>query len=440
MWISTTLSSHKNRQKITTFDGVNSELLNTELFIVRRMIGSRNGGRNFSRSIVGIAIFGIALGLAVMIVSVAIVTGFKNEISDKVTGFGAHIQILNLDSNLSYETLPIPAGLESVESIREMDGVKNLQPFAIKAGIIKTGNEIHGAVLKGIDQSYNWDFINKHITEGEVLKLSDSVRSNQVILSEKMANLLKLGIGDRFTMYFIQDPPRARTFTIQGIFNTSLEEFDQLYIYADIKQLQRLNNWHQAQVSGYEVLLDDMSELTVVTAKVRDRIGFDFLEDGSRLKVETIEQKYSQIFDWLNLLDMNVIVLVILMLIVAGFNMISGLLILILERTNMIGILKAFGTRDSSVRKIFLYQSGYLTIVGLLWGNLFGVIICLAQKYLNLISLDPSSYYLDTVPINLNILHVLLLNLGTILITFLFLLLPSTLIARISPEKSIRFN
>ena len=183
-----------------------------------------------------------------------------------------------------------------------------------------------------------------------------------------------------------------------------------------------------------------MSEFTVVTAEVRHRIGFDFLEDGSRLKVETIEQKYSQIFDWLNLLDMNVIVLVILMLIVAGFNMISGLLILILERTNMIGILKAFGTRDSSVRKIFLYQSGYLTLVGLLWGNLFGVIICLAQKYLNLISLDPSSYYLDTVPINLNILHVLLLNLGTILITFLFLLLPSTLIARISPEKSIRFN
>jgi lipoprotein-releasing system permease protein len=414
--------------------------LNTELFIVRRMIGNRNGGRNFSRSIVGIAIFGIALGLAVMIVSVAIVTGFKNEISDKVTGFGAHIQILNLDSNLSYETLPIPAGIESVESLRAVDGVKNIQAFAIKAGIIKTGDEIHGAVLKGIDPSYDWDFINKHITQGEVLTLSDSARSMQVVLSEKMARLLKLGIGDRFTMYFIQDPPRARTFTIHGIFNTSLEEFDQLYIYSDIRQLQRLNNWNETQVSGYEVLLEDMNQLSPVADEVRTRVGFDFLEDGSRLKVETIEQKYSQIFDWLNLLDMNVIVLVILMLVVAGFNMISGLLILILERTNMIGILKAFGTRDSSVRKIFLYQSGYLTILGLLWGNLFGLIICLSQKYLNLISLDPSSYYLDTVPINLNLWHVLLLNLGTILITFLFLLLPSTLIARISPEKSIRFN
>lgn len=404
------------------------------------MIGSRKGGGNFSRSIVGIAIFGIALGLAVMIVSVAIVTGFKKEISEKVTGFGAHIQILNLDSNLSYETAPVPAGLESVEMIRELEGVKNVQAFAIKAGIIKTGDEIHGAVLKGVDGSYNWDFISAHLTEGEVLELADSVRSKQVVLSEKMAKLLKLGIGDRFTMYFIQDPPRARTFTIQGLFNTSLDEFDQLYIYADIKQLQRLNNWHQEQVSGYEVLLQDMGSLPQLTKQVQEKVGFDFLEDGSRLKVETIEQKYTQIFDWLKLLDMNVIVLVILMLVVAGFNMISGLLILILERTNMIGILKAFGTKDSSVRRIFLYQSAYLTLVGLLWGNLFGLLICLAQKYLNLISLDPSSYYLDTVPINLNIFHVLLLNLGTLIITFLFLLLPSTLIARISPEKSIRFN
>ncbi len=404
------------------------------------MIGSRKGRQSFSRSIVGIAIFGIALGLAVMIVSVAIVTGFKKEISDKVSGFGAHIQVLNLDSNLSYETIPVPAGLKSVESLKEIDGVKNVQPYAIKAGIIKTGDEIHGAVLKGIDSSYDWDFIEKYLTEGAVLKVNDSVRSSNVVLSEKMANLLKLGIGDRFTMYFIQDPPRARTFTITGKFNTNLEEFDQLYIYADIKQLQRLNNWHQNQVSGYEVLLEDMGAIPEIAKQVRERVSFDFLDDGSRLKVETIHQNNSQIFDWLNLLDMNVIVLVILMLVVAGFNMISGLLILILERTNMIGILKAFGTKNSSVRKIFLYQSAYLTMVGLVWGNLVGLVVCLAQKYLNLITLDPSSYYLDTVPINLNIFHILALNLGTMVITFLFLLLPSTLIARISPEKSIRYN
>jgi len=404
------------------------------------MIGSRKGKRNFSRSIIAIATFGIALGLTVMIVAVAIVTGFKDEISNKVTGFGAHIQILNLDSNLSFETMPVPAGLESVQQIASMDGVKNVQPFAIKAGIIKTGDEIHGAVLKGVDGQYDWDFIKKHITGGTIFTVNDTVRSNQVVLSENTANLLKLGVGDKFTMYFIQEPPRARTFTIQGIYNTSLEEFDRLYIYADIKQVQRLNNWHEGLVSGYEVLLEEMDDLREITNEVKKQVAFDFLDDGSRLKVETIQEKYTQIFDWLNLQDMNVVILILLMLIVAGFNMISGLLILILERTNMIGILKALGTTNASVRKIFLYQSGYLTLVGLFWGNLIGLVICILQKYLNLVSLDPSSYYLDTVPINLNFIHILMLNLGTITITFLFLLLPSMIISRISPDKSIRFN
>lgn len=404
------------------------------------MIGSRREGRSFSRSIVGIAMFGIALSLAVMIVAVAIITGFKKEISNKVIGFGAHIQIQNLDSNLSYETAPVPAGLESVAQIHQMEGIKNVQPFAIKAGIIKTGEEIHGSVLKGIDGSYDWTFIEEHLSEGALFRVNDTVRSNQVVLSGSTASLLKLGVGDRFTMYFIQDPPRARTFTISGIYNTSLEQFDQLYIFADIKQVQRLNNWHHGEVSGYEVLIDKMEDLPELASKVRKKVGFDFLEDGSRLKVETIREKNTQIFDWLNLQDMNVVVLVILMLVVAGFNMISGLLILILERTNMIGILKALGTSNVSVRKIFMYQSGYLTLVGLLWGNLFGLGICLAQKQLNLVSLDPGSYYLDTVPINLNLAHLLMLNVGTMVITFLFLLIPSSIIAKISPDKSIRFN
>jgi len=414
--------------------------LNTELFIVRRLIGNKKGKRSFSRSIVGIAIFGIALGLAVMIVAVSIVTGFKIEISNKVTGFGSHIQILNLDSNLSYETVPIPADLESIDRIRNLKGVKSVQAFAIKAGIIKTGEEIHGAVLKGVDSDYDWEFIKDHLIRGETLRVTDSVRTTSVVLSQNTASLLKLDTGDRFTMYFIQDPPRARTFTIQGIYSTSLEEFDKLYIYADIKQVQRLQDWHENQVSGYEVLLNEMKDLPWIANEVRELVSFDFLEDGSRLKVETIREKYVQIFDWLNLQDMNVIILILLMLIVAGFNMISGLLILILERTNMIGILKALGTTNASVRKIFLYQSGYLTLVGLLWGNLIGLIICLAQKYLHLISLDPASYYLDTVPINLNLLHILLLNLGTMTITYVFLLLPSMIIARISPDKSIQFN
>jgi lipoprotein-releasing system permease protein len=414
--------------------------LNTELFIVRRMIGSRKAGRSFSRSIVGIAIFGIALSLAVMVVAVAIVTGFKKEISNKVTGFAAHIQILNMDSNLSYETAPVPARLESIDRVRELDGVRNVQPFAIKAGIIKTGEEIHGAVLKGVDADYDWTFIREQLTDGELISVTDTARTNDVVLSHSTASLLKLGIGDRFTMYFIQDPPRARTFTIRGIYSTSLEEFDRLYVFGDIKQVQRLNNWQNGEVSGYEVLIDRMDDLPELKEAVRERVAYEFLDDGSRLKVDDTLQKNAQIYDWLKLQDMNVVVLVILMLMVAGFNMISGLLILILERTNMIGILKALGTRNASVRKIFLYQSAYLTLVGLIWGNLFGLAICLAQKYLNLIPLDPGSYYLDTVPINLNPLHLLALNAGTMAITFLFLLIPSMIIARISPDKSIRFN
>lgn len=414
--------------------------MNTELFIARRIIGKKKGRKSFSGSIVAIATFGIALGLTVMIVAVAIITGFKKEISGKVTGFGAHIQILNLDSNLSFETKPIPASLESLDRVRKLEGVSNVQPFALKAGIIKTGEEIHGAVLKGVDSQYDWSFIEKHITGGETFKVNDSLRTNMVVLSLHTANLLNLGVGDKFTMYFIQEPPRARTFTIQGIYNTSLEEFDRLFIYSDVKQVQRLNDWSEEEVSGHEVMLDDMSYLSELADQVRDEVGVDFLEDGSRLKVETIEEKYTQIFDWLNLQDLNVIVLIILMLIVAGFNMISGLLILILERTNMIGILKGLGTNNASIRKIFLYQSAYLTMVGLAWGNVIGVVLCLAQKHLNIVSLDPSSYYLATVPINLNLVHILLLNLGTMAITILFLLLPSMIIARISPDKSIRFG
>ena len=404
------------------------------------MIGSRKEGGSFSRSIVGIAMFGIAMSLAVMIVAVAIVTGFKKEISGKVTGFGAHIQILNLDSNLSYETAPVPGNLKRVEDLKQIAGIKNVQPFAIKAGIIKTSDEIHGAVLKGIDGSYDWSFIRNNLSEGTVFTVNDSVRTDKVVLSGSTARLLNLGVGDRFTMYFIQDPPRARTFTISGIYNTSLEQFDLLYIFADIKQVQRLNNWDEGQVSGYEVLIDRMDDLPKLAEKVEEQVAYDFLDDGSRLKVETIVKKNAQIFDWLNLQDMNVVVLIVLMLLVAGFNMISGLLILILERTNMIGILKALGTNNVSIRKIFMYQSSYLTLLGLLWGNLFGLGICLAQKYLNLIPLDAASYYLDTVPINLNPFHLLILNAGTMIITFLFLLIPSGIIARISPDKSIRFN
>jgi len=414
--------------------------LNTPLFIAKKIIGPRDGRKNFSRSIVGLAIFGIALGLAVMIVAVAIVIGFKQEISAKITGFGSHIQIVNLDSNSSYETQAVPADLKEMEIVKEMDHVEHVQPFAIKAGIIKTNEQIQGAVLKGIDKNFDWSFVQKNLVEGEIFEVNDSVRTNSVVLSQAVASLLDLKIGDSFNMYFIQDPPRARRFTISGLYRTSLEEFDKLYVFADIKHVQRLSDWTPNEISGFEIMVDDFSRIEQVSQEIRNIIAVAFLDDGSRLKVVPIQHKYPQIFDWLNLQDMNVIIIIVLMLIVAGFNMISGLLILILERTNMIGVLKALGAGNRMIRRVFLWQSGYLIVRGLFWGNLIGLGLCFIQLYFHPISLDPTSYYLDTVPIHLNLFNIIILNLGTMLITLLFLLIPSMIISRIIPEKAIRFN
>lgn len=418
----------------------NLVILNTELFIAKRIIGHKGGRKRFSSSIVGIATFGIALGLAVMIVAVAIVTGFKNEISNKVIGFGSHIQLVNMDSNTSYETTPVDKNLPILEDINNVPEVERVQIFAIKAGIIKTEENIQGAVLKGVGPDYDWSFLNESLVAGEPVSISDTARTDRVLLSENVATRLNLKVGDSFNMYFIQDPPRARRFTISGLYRTSLVEFDKLYVYADIKHVQRLNNWTSDQVSGFEVMLHSIREAETATAQLREITALDFTEEGSMLKVVPVQEKYNQIFDWLNLQDMNVLIIIVLMLVVAGFNMISGLLILILERTNMIGVLKGLGAVDGSIRKIFLYQSGYLAIKGLFWGNLIGLAICFLQYKFNLITLDPASYYLDTVPINLSLIHILLLNLGTLVSTLLFLLIPSMIIARISPERSIRFE
>jgi len=414
--------------------------LNTELFIARRIIGEKKERRSFSRSIVGIATFSIALGLAVMIVAVAIVTGFKQEISNKVVGFGSHIQLVNLDSNTSFEANPIPDQMPVIEEIKKIEGVDYLQYYGTKAGIIKTNDNIQGAVLKGIGPGYNFAFLEDNLIDGNLISVNDSTRTTEVLISESVSSMLGLRTGDSFNMYFIQDPPRARKFTISGIYRTSLVEFDKLFIYADIKHIQRLNGWNAGQVSGFEIMLEDIRNVEQVTEQVRETIAMQFTSDGSQLKAIPIQEKYNQIFDWLNLQDMNVVIIIVLMLIVAGFNMISGLLIIILERTNMIGILKALGTQNRSIRSIFLYQSGYLAIKGLLWGNIIGLVICFLQWKFELISLDPASYFLDTVPINFNVLHLFALNAGTILITMIFLIVPSTIISRVSPEKAIRFD
>ena len=414
--------------------------MNLEFFIARKLIFDRDKKRSISRSILDVAIFGISLGLAVMIVAVAVVTGFKNEISRKVVGFASHIQILNFDSNISYETQPISSEQEFLEKLRNDPSIRNVQMFATKAGIIRTREEIQGVVLKGVGPEYDWSFLEPYIQEGKIISLGDSARSDDVLISRYISSLLKLGVGDEFLMYFIQDPPRMRRFTVTGIFETSLEEFDKVFVFGDIRHIQRLNDWNSNQISGFEVNINDFDKLEDQTLNIMHYVGYGFEEDGTRLKVENIQEKYPQIFDWLNLQDVNVLIILILMLVVSGFNMVSGLLILILDRTNMIGILKALGSANMNIRKIFLYQSGFLIIKGLIWGNLIGIGLCLIQHYFGIIELDQSSYYLTTVPVNLNMFHILVMNLFTAVLILLMLIIPSMIISRISPVTAIRFE
>jgi len=399
-----------------------------------------SGSGNLSRPFIRITTIAVALSLAIMIIAIAVVTGFKKEISEKTIGFGSHIQIINYDGNRSYETRPISKNQNFIPKIKQIEGVRHIQVFALKPGIIKTDTDIQGVVLKGIGPDFDWNFFKKSLVEGNTFELSDTVTTNKTIISKTLASLLKLKVGDNFAMYFVQQPPRLRKFTISGIYDTKMAEFDKIFIFGDIRHVRKLNDWKDDQVSGFEILVDDFDKINDLTVKVDDIAGFTFFDDGSKLKVQSIIDKYPTIFDWLGLQDLNAIILIVIMLVVAGINMISGLLIIILERTKMIGVLKAMGAENTLIRKIFLIQSSFIVLRGLIFGNLIGISLCLLQKEFSFIKLDEASYYLSTVPIHLNAINILLLNLGTFIVTIAMLVVPSMVISRISPEKTIKFD
>jgi len=414
--------------------------LNFEYFIAKRIISEKETGKKISRPIITIAIIGIVLGLAVMILSVAIVTGFKTEIRNKMIGFGSHIQIINYDSNNSYETQPINKNQDFLPELKTIKGIRHYQVFAIKAGMMKTKEAVQVVVLKGVGQDFDWSFFEANLIDGEVISLHDTALSNDIVISNFIAKLLQLKVGDKVTMYFAQSPPRARRFTISGIYETGLEELDRVFALVDIQHIQRLNDWDENQVSGFEILIDNFDQIDAYKSEVTEVAGYEFFEDGSRLKIQSIKDKYPQIFAWLNIQDTNVWIILGLMVIVAGFNMVSGLLIIILERTRMIGVLKSLGTQNWSIRKMFIFQAGYLIGKGMLWGNIIGILICLVQFYFHPFKLDPESYYVAYVPIKLKIWHLVLLNIGVMAITLIMMIVPSSLISRISPDKAIRFN
>lgn len=415
--------------------------IKTGFFIARRLISKKEEGSSFSGPIIRISVFGIALSLAIMIIAVSTVTGFKNEIRRKIIGFGSHIQIINYDANNSFETEPISKNQFFLPLLKDIPGVRHIQIFATKPGIIKKGNEIEGAIAKGIGNDFDWSFFSENLVSGSIFTVQEGKKTNDVVISKYFADLLQIKTGDRFAMYFIDEQPRARSFRVSGIYRTSLLEFDKQFILIDIGHLQQLNEkWDSTKITGFEILIDNYDVLDQVSRDVFNIAGVSFNEDGSKLRVLNIKERYPHIFDWLGLIDKNVLILLGLMLIVSAFNMISGLLIIILDRTTMIGILKALGMSNRGIRSIFLYQSVYLMIKGLFWGNLVGITICVIQQHFKIITLNPESYFLDFVPVNFNLSYLALLNLGTLVLTLAVLILPSMIIARIDPSRTIRFD
>ena len=414
--------------------------MNLELFIARKIHFSKQGERQATPPAIRIAMIGIALGLAVMILSVAIVIGFKKEVRNKVIGFGSHIQITNFDNNSSYQTMPIAVSDSFLVALKERSGIRHVETFATKPGILKTETDFQGIVLKGVDRQYDWSFFQKNLKEGEVFQLDSAKRSSDVIISRYLSDLVGLKVGDSFLTYFVEEDVRARKFHITGIYETGFADYDKLFVIADIRQVKRLNGWSDDQVSGVELLVDDYGQVD----SLAENLYFELMDkqdrEGNTYYVRSIKELNPMIFSWLEVLDINVVVILVLMLAVAGFTMISGLLIIILERTTMIGILKALGENNRSIRKIFLYVSFFLIGKGMLWGNVIGISLCLLQSYTHLIKLDSSIYYLDAVPVDLNVVSLALLNIGTLLVSMLMMLGPSYLITRISPAKSIRFE
>ena len=421
---------------------VNSQLsMNLPLFIARRIYGSEDQQREVSRPAIRIATIGVAIGVAVMVITVSVVFGFKHSIRDKVVGFGSHIQIQNFMAQQTASPSPICISDSLQKVLRKTAGVKHIQQYAITQGILKTDDDFLGVAFKGVGSDYDLSFLKDNLIEGEVSHFSSDKSSYQLLVSSMMANKLHLKVGQRIFAYFIgQDNVRARRFTIKGIYETNMTQFDQTLCFTDLHTAVRLNDWEQDQCSGAEVLVQDFDHLNETAQAVVQKVNRKTDRYGEILTSQTIFEAYPHIFQWLSLLDINVWIILVLMVAVAGFTMISGLLIIILERTQMIGILKALGMRNTTVRHTFLWFAVFIIGRGLLWGNIIGIGITLLQQQTGIIHLDPASYYVDTAPMELNIPVILLLNAATLLICLFILIAPSYLVSHIHPARSMRYE
>ncbi len=409
-----------------------------EFFVAKNIVFKNNS--KVAKPIINIAMVGVIISMSIMILSVAIVTGFKQVIKNKITGFAAHMEITGYSTDFSYETNPIDRNQPFLAELKNINGIKHIQTFVTKSSIIKTGDQFQGIILKGIGKDFDWNFLTKHLVEGKKLNIGNDEPSNGIIISKKIADLLNLEVGKKIVLYFIQDPPRFRKLTIKGIYDTEFEEFDKVFAFVDMRHLQKINNWDSTQVSGFEIFIDNFDKLDTLKNQIADIVASSSAATGDFLQVKSIKDIYPYIFDWISLFNTNVFVIILLLIIVASINLSSGLLILILEKTQTIGILKALGATNKSVSNLFVNIGAISMTKGIIIGNLLGIGLVTIQYLTHLIKLDPESYYVDFVPVSLNIWHLIILNLGVFVIITLVLILPSMIVSRITPTKAIRFN
>jgi lipoprotein-releasing system permease protein len=410
--------------------------LNLEYFIAKRLIAAKSYKSSISSPIIKIAIAAIAIGIIMMIMAVATGVGLQDKIREKVSAFNGHIIISNFDDNQSQVTTePISINQSFYPKFKNVEGISHVQAVASKAGIIRTEKAFEGIIYKGVGKDYNFANLEEYLVEGKIPNLKSELNT-EVLISEYLAKRLQLKVGDKFLTFFMKENgklPNKRNFLITGIYNSGFQEFDATYVIGDIRHVQLINKWQPTQVGAFEVFVDDFTQLKEKGEEV-------YKEIPPTYNSTTIAEKYYSIFEWLKLFDFNIVVILIVMIVVATINMVVALLVLILERTQMIGILKAMGANNWNIRKIFLYNAFYLIVRGLFWGNLIALSLLFIQKYFGIVQLNPENYYVNHAPVSINLAHILLLNAGTIVVCLLVLLIPSYIITKISPVKAIKFD
>ena len=411
--------------------------MNFEYFIAKRIIESKAYKSSISAPIIKIGITAIAVGIIVMMIAIATGIGLQKKIREKVVAFNGHITLSNFDKNNSQESVkPIPKKQEFYPEFKNVKGIKHIQGVATKSGIIRLEHDFEHVFIKGVGSDYNWEYIKEYLVAGRIPDYTKK-RNQEVMISQYLAKRLKFNVGSKFNTYFRKDdldkPPSIITYEVVGIYNSGFKEFDEQYVIGDIRHIIRLNKWPKETVGNFEIFIDNYNDL--------DRKSIEVYQNtSSLLNTEAVNRRYAGIFDWINIFDNNIYGIIGIMILIAGFNMITALLVLILERTQMIGVLKALGSNNWSIRKVFLYNATYLIIIGLFWGNLIGLSLLLLQKYFNIIPLNPEEYHVNSVPVYLSAFYITTLNIGTFILCLIMLLIPSYIVTRISPVKAIRFD